>query len=439
LLALAALALGCARPHAPEAASRDVSTKLDAEDREVGRRLDLELMSEVKELDHPALRAYVNGVLAKVAAESGRKLAWTARILDTSHITARSAPGGWVYVTRGLLAALGSESELAAALAHEVGHVAERHFWHQAEFARKQGVPNGDPDALAPEQRVRLFAVLREDENRADDLALGYLAKAGYERDGLRRVLGMFLRLEELGGKDRVPPLLRTHPGTAARIARLSIGPGPSGERKQAEYLRRIDGLLFGEDPRQGYLMGQRYINPSADVQLELPPPWRLRLVGQDLMAALPGQATIVIFARSEHGGLRATVGDLTGDGPEFTRTAVAGREGWLQVGPAGDGISAHKAVIGDDDAAWVLAVVAPTGSEVARQVIDGARRIQDPALARVSPLHVRIETLPEAMSLAELDRIRPSRTNLETLSLLNGVDGTTRLPKGTLVKRVDE
>lgn len=407
---------------------------------EVGRRTDRALLAELRAHDDPRLQAYVSSVLDRVTRQAGPvRHAWTLRILDTSYVTVRSAPGGYVYLTRGLLAFLGTEAELAAALGHEVAHVTRHHWKSRMDVLEKHGIDDGDLSRLTKEGRLELLAQSRKDEREADELARGYLERAGYPRRGLSRVVQLFGEIERLAGGQRIPPELRTHPETAARLGWLSTQGQDSGDDKKSEYLSRIDGLLFGEDPRHGYLYAERYLNPVADLELALPSPWRARLIGRDLLAVLPAEDSVAVVSRSEHGNLEATRRALEAEGMTFATATVAGRAALRGQRQEPGGVVLESALFESPNGVFVLAVVAPPGAAGAvKAFFAGASRISEPGLANIAPLRVRLDRLARAMTLAEYAREKPCKTNLDTLALLNGVAPTTALPAGSTVKRIE-
>ncbi len=142
IVAVGLAAFACNRPQPQTREPASAPSRAVDDDAELGRLADERVMSELSVLADAPLAAYVNGVLSAVARQANPTATrWTLRLLDSSHVSVRSGPGGYVYVTRGFLACLGSEAELAAALAHEVAHVSERHWRRQAEYLVKRGVP----------------------------------------------------------------------------------------------------------------------------------------------------------------------------------------------------------------------------------------------------------------------------------------------------------
>lgn len=437
---VASAVTGCTKSTAPRGAPPSRAGAID-DDVTVGSALDQELLHDVPALRQRELESYVGAILAKVAEGAAPvPQRWTLRLLDTSHVSIRSGPGGFVYVTRGLLAWLGNEAELAAALAHEIAHVSRRHWRGQAEFLIAHGIEDGDLDKLERKARLELLSRLRAEELEADQLALGYLERAGYDRRGLVRVIELFSDLEREAGGVRIPAALRTHPDAAARLRAIGTRGRSGGTLRAREYLTRIEGLVFGEDPRDGYLFGERYVVPNADFELTLPGAWRARLIGRDLMAALPGRGTVALVARSEHGTLQGTERALNPGAPFVEEKRAEYRVRSARTEAEG-GLVSLTYIFDTPGAPLVLAVVLPGREEHAPEIeslLAGARRIQDPALARVGPLRVRVTTLGTSTTLRKLFESNPPHTSLATFALVNGVAPDQLLPTGSIVKRID-
>lgn len=439
-----ALALGAAAC-SPGGVRRNAAAARSApslgDDEELGRLADQRVLTDVQVFSSPALDTYVGTILRSVGkfAEPSPSR-WHLRLLDSSHISIRSGPGGYVYVTRGLLACLSSEAELAAALAHEVAHISQRDWRRQAEYLVEHGVEDGDLDKLRSDERLRLLSRLRAEEHVADTLALDYLKRAGYAGGGLLAVVRLFAELERLAGGSRVPAVLRTHPDTGARLKAIAQQIGSGGTWRKREYLAKVNGLPFGESPRTGYLYGDRYVVPDSDFELTLPAIWRARLIGRDLMAALPGKATIVIVARSEHGSLEQTLSAL-GERERFAETTLGARRAFVLSESAGERLEARTYVFDTPGAPLVMALVLPqstTENVQVRALLEGASKISDPALRELGQLHVRLTTLSEESSLRALFARSPPHTNLATFAMINGVGPDEPLPAGSIVKRID-
>lgn len=216
--------------------------------------------------EDPELLAYVARVGRAVAAESRRDdVDWTFRVLDDPGVQAWAGPGGHVYVTRGLLAQLDSEAQLAFVLAHEVGHVVAGHTDMMLDRLPEPSYAGSD--------FWEAFQLARDDEAQADQLAVRLIGAAGYDprtaRSALTAVARAARQREEPSWTDRHPPL----PKRLAVTARAADGRS-KGRRHAGRYLKRIEGLVVGHDPRHGLVIGDRFVHPRGGFSFALPDGW---------------------------------------------------------------------------------------------------------------------------------------------------------------------
>jgi predicted Zn-dependent protease len=244
------------------------------------------------------LAAWLNGIRRRLADRSGAPtIHFTVTVLDTGGINAFSTPGGYVYVTRGLLAAANSEAEVAAALGHEMGHLIAHH-----QAARYRNERRGLGDALlsvwsgsadlsglidaGTDERLMQFS--RNQEFEADRLGIGILSSAGYDPGAMAAFLRTVKRdtalRERIAGMatDRLRPnFLDMHPLTADRIAQAEAEADKfpkviGGDRGRAAYFRAIDGMAYGDSPAQGYVRGRRFVHVQAGFAFDAPPGFTL-------------------------------------------------------------------------------------------------------------------------------------------------------------------
>jgi predicted Zn-dependent protease len=223
-------------------------------------------------------------------------------ILNTQIVNAFALPGGYVYITRGLLALASSEAELAGVLSHELAHITARHGAERrtaqqitqlglllgAVGLRAAGLPS---DLMEIGQAVSLAAIKgysREHEFEADTLGVRYMSRAGYNADAMASFLGSLrehsiVEAQVLGlasGKVDEFNIMSTHPRTVERVKqaqRAASQGGGAGRWARDEYLDRIDGMMFGDDPVQGVVRGQKFIHPELRFEFEAPAGFRLR------------------------------------------------------------------------------------------------------------------------------------------------------------------
>ena len=250
-------------------------------------------------VEDPKLVAYVSSIGERVAAYAPRQtLSYRFAIVDLDEPNAFALPGGWIYVSRGILALANSEDELANVLAHEVVHVAARH--HAQRHARATGVgilalpgllagaiiPGLAGDLVAAPFALAGAGVLagysRDQERESDKVGQQMAAQAGYDPAGLGSFLASLerdttLRVEEPG----IPTWLDSHPSTAgraqdseARAAGLAFTHKAGVADSREGFLRRVDGVMVGENPAEGVFQGQRFLHPDIGLTLVFPEGW---------------------------------------------------------------------------------------------------------------------------------------------------------------------
>ena len=264
LLSISALLLGGCSLN-PATGSRQLNLFGEESEIEMGREADAEIVAAVGLYDDPLLQEYVQDLGMEIAAASERPgLPWSFKLLDDSSINAFALPGGFVYVTRGLMTHLDSEAELAATIGHEVGHVTARHGVNQRSKQILASAGLGvaailDEDiadwAFAGHIGLGLLFLQhsRDDERQADDLGLRYAMRAGYDPREMSELFGVLEAVSRVEGVGRLPNWLATHPDPGARrkrieeqVARLE-GDFFNARIERDSYLERLDGMVFGD------------------------------------------------------------------------------------------------------------------------------------------------------------------------------------------------
>ncbi len=248
---------------------------------------------------------YINRIGARLVRETEmpeRPFVFT--VLDSDTVNAFAVPGGFVYLTRGLLATINNEAELAGVMAHEIGHVTGRHAARQRQAAeearlRLRGLGRGNRAALllaAQATQLRLLQFNREQEFEADDRAVRYMTRAGYDPFAMASFLDQLRRESEIttlasGGRALPPPeLLSTHPRLSDRITRAAAraleDAGGVARTDREEFLAVVDGLTYGPNPGEGELLeGRTYLNLVDDVGFVVPDGFSARQRGSQILA----------------------------------------------------------------------------------------------------------------------------------------------------------
>jgi predicted Zn-dependent protease len=238
------------------------------------------------------------------------------KVLDSPVINAFAVPGGYVYVTRGSLSYFNNEAELTGVIGHEIGHVAARHSAQQYTRAQLAQLGLGLGSILSEgfQQYAGLaqFGVStlflkfsRDNERQADDLGVEYATKAGFDAS---QMVNFFTTLEGLhppSDRSGLPGWFSTHPNPQDRIGAVQrkaqawaqrLGPGNLQLNRDA-YLHQIDGLVFGEDPRQGYVADDVFYHPELRFQFPVPAGWKLNNTPTQVQVMSKKQDGIILFS----------------------------------------------------------------------------------------------------------------------------------------------
>ena len=276
---------------------------------------------------HPALQAYVSSIGALLGHTSELpNLKFTFTVLDTDMVNAFALPGGYIYVTRGLLALANSEAEIAGVLAHEIGHVTARHAAQRhtrSVFAglgaAALGILTGSGElaqAAAGGLGAYLRGYSREQEFEADTLGIRYLKRAGFDAGAMARFLASLRAQSQLSARlAGLPPgkvdetdFTSTHPRTLERVQRaaaLANGTRPPANPivGREVYLGKIDGLVYGDAPEQGFVRGRDFRHPAMRFRFRVPEGFRLINRPRQVVATGPSDAAILFHAAARGNG----------------------------------------------------------------------------------------------------------------------------------------
>lgn len=265
----------------------------------------------------PALTAYVQALGERLALQSPRQdVEYQFFVVDWPEPNAFAGPGGFVFVTRGLLAFTNSEDELANVIGHEIGHVAGRHAAERQSRAASidlanrmlgsaiAGVAGGGVGAGAAAQAGRAVgmglsaAYNRDQERESDEIGQRVAAQSGWDPLGMTRFLSTLEQIEALQKPDsQRPTYLASHPtlgervdATAKRAATLERGAARPLTNKQRDYYRRIDRIRVGPDPALGVFEGERFLHADLDFRIDFPKGWRLANLPAAAVGLSPGR-----------------------------------------------------------------------------------------------------------------------------------------------------
>jgi predicted Zn-dependent protease len=313
LFVLLCLLMCAAGGHAPASARLGFVMMSEEEEIKIGEQVARQVLQQYRPYDNRELQDYVQAVGEKLAALGERpQLKYRFMVLDSEEVNAFAVPGGHIFVTRGLLAYLNSEAELAAVLGHEVGHIAARHAARQQSTAALTDILGKVAAIATGVQGADLLTGLlgtafvrgygRDMELEADHLGAEYMARAGYAREALLRVIGVLkdqetFEIEQAREEGRKPQvyhgIFATHPDQDTRLKEAvgvlgELEPGAASIENKHTYLHFVDGLIYGKhDSRQPARAGA-FVHPTLGVTLKLPLGWQVDTGKSTLLARSP-------------------------------------------------------------------------------------------------------------------------------------------------------
>jgi predicted Zn-dependent protease len=292
------------------------------DERSIGGKEAQEVERTVGLVREPRLVEYIEAIGRRLAQAAGRTdISWQWSVADETEANAFALPGGWVYVTRGLLALSNHEDEVAGVLAHEMAHVTERHALTRVRAATPLavlfGVPGGILGMVSPSlggivsgagrivSGLALAPYSREQERDADRIGVTLAARAGWDPGALATFLGSLARAEALTehAAERRSSFFATHPSTPDRVSSIeaaarSLPPvvvAPiAGSR--AAFLGRLEGVVIGNNAANGLFAGRLFLHADFDLALEMPASWKTVNHPQVAGAVAPDQAAVVLL-----------------------------------------------------------------------------------------------------------------------------------------------
>tara|TARA_R110002072_G_scaffold19040_4_gene70539 strand:- start:2074 stop:3609 length:1536 start_codon:yes stop_codon:yes gene_type:complete len=425
--------------------------------------------------DNAPLNRYVTSIGELLVATSELPdLQFTFTLLDTDVVNAFALPGGYVYVTRGLLALANDEAELAGVMAHEIGHVTARHSAQRYGSNVLASVGQMALGVLLGGQAAQLGgsiaaptlqAFSREQEFEADTLGVRYLSRAGFDP----QAMGSFLnnlqaksRLDAtLAGNPDVADsfdIMQTHPRTADRVAaavRLAAGTEVKNPlRARAIYLNKIDGMIYGDSPSQGFVRGRRFSHPQLRFTFQVPAGFQLTNAADQVTARHPNGSLILFSGASKPGSLDPATYLRTqwgrklklSDLERITINGMAAATAGTRVRRNGARVDLRLLVIRfDDTSLFRFLFVTPVSQTKAlsadlRRTSYSFKKLTAAQAAALTPYRIKIRTADDSTSLSAEAQMLPFSDHQEDrFRVLNGLDSAKDLQPGQLFKTIVE
>ncbi len=468
------LGLGsCARN--PVTGRKDFVLLSEQQEIAMGQQSDPDIVAQFGLYEDKTLQSFIQDKGQQMAKVSHRpELKYEFKVVDSPIVNAFAVPGGYVYFTRGIMAHFNNEAEFAGVLGHEIGHITARHSAKQyskamlAQVGLIAGMVVSPQFGQFAEQAQQGLALLflkfgRDDESQSDRLGVEYSTKIGYDA---QEMAGFFNTLDRMGKKgegESVPTFLSTHPDPADRFQKVqqlaAEWKAKVGDQKLAvnrdSYLKMIDGIVYGEDPKQGFVEKDVFYHPVLKFQFPVPNGWMLQNSPQQVqMAPKNGKALMsltlapgksleeagrtlvqqykltVVESKSETvNGLPALaiVADPTPDPQQQQQQQQAVRALIYLVEYGGNiynlmGLSAANDFQGNFRTFY--------------GVVSGFRPLTDPAKLNRQPDRIRVKTVRQAAPLSQVLREHQVPADrMEEVAVLNGMRLKDRVESGTMIK----
>jgi predicted Zn-dependent protease len=446
---------------------------------QMGKEYDPQIIAAFGEYKNDAMLSFLTAKGNEIGKISHRpNLEWHIRILDSPVVNAFAVPGGYIYFTRGILAHFNSEAELVGVLGHEMGHVTARHSVSQqskqtlGQLLLIGGMIASEKFAQYGQQAMQAMQILffkfsRDNERESDRLGVEYMTKVGYDGNRMAEffeVLGKMSMGEEEGG---VPTFLSTHPSPADRnntVKKLTRewqdSVNMSDWKVNADnYLKMIDGMIYGEDPRQGYTDGNVFYHPELKFRFSYPAGWQLQNSPiQVATAPKDGKAVIIFTLAQQKTPEEAAAATTKQYGLTVSESRSVTVNGLPAIAVLAKQVQQDQATGRQTAANQVLSFYISYGGAVyifhgvsteadfnryqsaIESTLTSFAPLNDPARLNVKPKKVIVRAVDRPGKLNQvLTSFGVPQTQLKELALLNNLELNADIPAGKLIKIIGE
>jgi predicted Zn-dependent protease len=467
--------LSCARN--PVTGKRELALMSEQQELAIGQESHPQVVATMGLYEDAKLSAFINEKGKAMAAISHRpNLPYQFYIVDSPVVNAFAVPGGYVYFTRGILAHFNNEAEFAGVLGHEIGHITAKHSVRQQNtqllstlgaIAGAIAVPQLGETFMQGAQLLTL-RYSREHESESDGLGVQYSSKIGYNAVEMAKFFGTIKRIQDDAGQ-QIPTFLSTHPDPGDRQNRVT---GLAQNYQQAypaqyqinrdSYLRMIDGMVFGEDPKQGFVENNMFYHPVLKFQFPVPQGWKHQNSPEQFqMGPADGKAAMILMlakGNSLDEAAQTMVKELNLKVLENNRTTINGNQAYVIVSqqqpqqqqgqPQQQQTAANTLQIGT----WLIQyggnIYALHGLSSAadfnarfgsfRSVAEAFRSLNDPDKLNRQPERIQIVQAPRDGSFREvMAALNMPTSRLAELGTVNSLQADDRVARGTLLKVV--
>lgn len=459
----------------PVTGKRELMLVSEEQEIAMGKQSDPAVVAQFGLYPDETLQKFIDDKGQQMAAISHRpELNYEFKVVDSPVVNAFALPGGYVYFTRGILAHFNNEAEFAGVLGHEIGHVTARHSARQQTtqtfgtlglVVGMIAVPELAQMGESAGQALQLLFLKysRDHESESDRLGVEYSTKIGYDA---HQMAGFFATLDRLSGgaEGRVPTFMSTHPDPVDRNRKVGAMasewqakyPNQQFSVNRESYLRMIDGIVYGEDPRQGFVENDNFYHPELKFQFPVPPGWQTQNSPQQFAMADKGGKAMMILnlaqGQSLENAAQQTVEQYNLNVLDSKQTTINGlqavelvadiaQDPQQQPTQKSQQIRLHIGLISYNGLIYRLIGLSAVNDFAAWQprftnVIRNFRTLSDPDKLNRQPERIRVMTVNQTTTLENaLRSFGVPQSRLKEMSVLNGMALNATVQQGTLLK----
>jgi len=436
----------------------------------MGQQADKDVVNTYGVYDDKVLAAYISQLGQSMVKISHRpNLAFEFKVMDSPVINAFAVPGGFVYITRGILAYLNNEAELAGVIGHEIGHVTARHSAKKYSEVSLAQVGLGVGSILSEEfaaysglaaQGLGLLFLKfsRDDERQSDDLGVQYSTAVGYDAREMANFFNTLNQMQNKEGQGGLPDWFSTHPNPADRVVDVRQEAQAIQSRENLknlkinrnQYLEKINGLIVGDNPRQGFVENGVFYHPDLKFQFPLPAGWQVTNLPSQVQIVTADQKAVILFTMGSSSSSSAAADQylkntkatpssrnntkINGLTAVTLRSSIADGQNILVVQSLFVEMAGHVYIFhGFSNGAIFESYRAPIET-----TMNGFRALNDRAKLNVKPDRIKIQRVDRPADLKQvLTGLGMAAEDLEKLALMNGKKLEDRIEANTMIKTV--
>lgn len=450
----------------------------EAQEIQMGTQYDPQVIATFGEYQNEALSALIEEKGKEMGLISHRpNIEYHFRILDSPVINAFAVPGGYIYLTRGIMAQFNNEAEMLGVLGHEMGHITARHSASQqtkqtlgqllfvggmiaSEEFRKYG------EYAMQGMQLLFLSFSRENEREADQLGVEYASKIGYDAKKMADFYQVLIKMNMASKQAGVPTFMSTHPDPSDRYNAVIRDANKWQDSLKIEqwkvnrnsYLTLIDGMVYGEDPRQGYVEEQSFYHPELKFTFPVPVAWMLDNSPMQVRMYTPDGKALMVFTLAPQKTLgeaaQATIKELQLNVLESEKTTVNGMPAISALSYQAtqnqstgrqDTISVLSYFIDDNGSFYAFHGVTAqadfnTYIRIFKPTMEGFDNLTDPSKLNRQPNRIKIKKVPRSGTLADAFRsLGIQQQEMEKMAFLNNMELTDQLQAGTMIKIIGD